>query len=194
MFYHAKWKTVASHTYALLLQKGIPYRSEILTRRRLRGALRVHNIPEVNRGLDTLEKLDEISIPLDREIHRAFLESKEAQLLATIPGVGEFTSMTLVAFLSPIERFYSLDAVVRYLWPLSLRPTIGGEGLPRPTRLGLQHDPEVGPGRGAVERPPPREEGGCRQGGSSRGPTRGGQRRRGGRRSQARQDLCRHPP
>jgi transposase len=60
------------------------------------------------------EKLDEISIPLDREIHRAFLESKEAQLLATIPGVGAFTSMTLVAFHSPIERFYSLDAVVRY--------------------------------------------------------------------------------
>jgi transposase len=68
----------------------------------------------VNRGLDALENIEEISIPLDREIHRAFLESREAQLLATIPGVGKFTSMTLVAFLSPIERFYSLDAVVKY--------------------------------------------------------------------------------
>jgi transposase len=114
VFYHAKWKAVANHTYALLLQKGIPYRPEILTRRRLRGELRVHNIVEVNRGLDTLEKIEEVSVPLDREIHRAYLASREAQLLATIPGVGEFTSMTLVAFLCPIERFYSLDAVVKY--------------------------------------------------------------------------------
>ena len=114
VFYRAKWKAVTSHTYAVLLQKGIPYRPEILTRRRLRGELRIHNVPEVNRGLDALGKIEEISIPLDHAIHLAFLESKEAQLLATIPGVGEFTSMTLVAFLCPIERFYSLDAVVKY--------------------------------------------------------------------------------
>jgi transposase len=114
VFYRAKWKAVASHTYALLLQKGIPYRSEILTRPTLRGALRAHGVPEVDRGLDALVKIEEISKPLDRAIHLAYLESKEAQLLASIPGVGEFTSMTLVAFLCPIERFYSLDAVVKY--------------------------------------------------------------------------------
>jgi len=114
VFYHAKWKGVANHTYAVMLQKGIPYRPEILTRRRLRGGLRVHNQPEVNRGLDALERIEEVSIPLDQEIERAFFNSKEAQLLATIPGVGKFTSMTLVAFLCPIDRFDSLDAVVKY--------------------------------------------------------------------------------
>ena len=114
VFYRAKWKAITSHVYAVLLQKGIPYRTEILTRPTLRDVLRSHNVPEVNRGLDALVKIEEISKPLDREIHRAFLESKDAQLLATIPGVGEFTSMTLVAFLCPIERFYSLDAVVKY--------------------------------------------------------------------------------
>lgn len=114
VFYHAKWKGVASHTYAVLLQKGIPYRPEILTRVRLREALRTHHVPEVDRGLDALSKLEEISRPLDHEIHRAFVGSKEAQLLATIPGVGKFTSMALVAFLSPIERFDSLDSVVKY--------------------------------------------------------------------------------
>ena len=114
IFYHAKWKGVASHTYAVLLQKGIPYRPEILTRVRLREELRTHGVPEVDRGLDALSKLEEISKPLDREIQRAFLDSKDAQLLATIPGVGKFTSLALVAFLSPIERFDSLDSVVKY--------------------------------------------------------------------------------
>ena len=51
-----KWKAIASHTYAVLLQKGIPYPSgDSCTRRRLRGALRAHNFPELNRGLDALE-------------------------------------------------------------------------------------------------------------------------------------------
>ena len=114
IFYHAKWKAVASHTYSVLLQKGIPYRPEILTRVRLREALREHGVPEVDRGLDALSKLEEISKPLDEEIRQAFTESKEAQLLATIPGVGKFTAVTLVAFLSPIARFDSLDSVVKY--------------------------------------------------------------------------------
>ncbi|EQD53065.1 transposase IS116/IS110/IS902, partial [mine drainage metagenome] len=37
-----------------------------------------------------------------------------AQLVATVPGVGPLTAMTLVAFLCPISRFADLDAVVKY--------------------------------------------------------------------------------
>ncbi len=192
VFYHAKWKAVASHTYAILLQKCIPHRPEILTRRRLRAALWVHDVPEVSRGLDALEKIEEISIPLDREIHRAFLESKEAQLLSSIPVGGEFTWMTLVAFRSPLQRFYSLDAVVKYCGLCPPRPPIRREELPRSARLGLQCDPEVGAGRRAVVRSPPRAEGRRRPGRSTSGPPRGGQRWRSGRCSQARAHMRRH--
>jgi hypothetical protein len=43
----------------------------------------------VNRGVDALEKLEEITGPLDREVHETFARSREAQFLATVSGVGE---------------------------------------------------------------------------------------------------------
>ncbi len=114
VFYLKKHRAVANHTYAVLLQKGIPFTQRILSMKTRRDELRVHGVPEVNRGIDALAKLEEITRPLDRAIHEAFLGSKEAQLVATVPGVGEVTALTLVAFLSPIDRFESLDAVVKY--------------------------------------------------------------------------------
>ncbi len=58
--------------------------------------------------------MDEITKPLDREIHTAFIKSAEARLLATIPGVGELTAVALAAFLCPVERFPSLESAVKY--------------------------------------------------------------------------------
>ena len=113
-FYHGKWTAVANHTYAVLLQKGIPYEAGLLSRKRRREGLRSREIPEVNRGLDALVKLEEIIKPLEKSLLDAFTKSKEAQLVATVPGVGPITAMTLVAFLCPIDRFDDLDAVVKY--------------------------------------------------------------------------------
>jgi transposase len=113
-FYHRKWTAVANHTYAVLLQKGIAFEPGLLTRKRRREDLRSHDIPEVNRGLDALVKLEEILKPLEESLLEAFGRSKEAQLVATVPGIGSITAMTLVAFLSPIDRFDDLDAVVKY--------------------------------------------------------------------------------
>ncbi|MDE1821456.1 MAG: IS110 family transposase [Euryarchaeota archaeon] len=113
-FYWKKWMDVVNHTYSILLQRGVEYDSGILTKCTMRDELRTHGIPEVDRGLDALAKLEEIAKPLEKEIHAAFIRSKEAQLLASIPGIGEVTAVTLVAFLCPIERFHSLEAVVKY--------------------------------------------------------------------------------
>ncbi|MGI0068352.1 MAG: transposase, partial [Thermoplasmata archaeon] len=114
VFYKETWTSVANHTYAILLPKGIPYEAGLLGRKRRREELRGHGIPEVNRGLDALTKLEELLQPLEKSLHEAFVQSKEAQLVATVPGVGPVTAMTLVAFLCPIERFDDLDAVVKY--------------------------------------------------------------------------------
>lgn len=114
VFYRKEWTAVANHTYAVLLQKGIAYEPGILGRKRLRQELRGDEIPEVNRGLDALAKLEELLNPLEKSLLNEFSESKEAQLVATVPGVGPVTAMTLVAFLCPIERFDDLDAVVKY--------------------------------------------------------------------------------
>jgi transposase len=114
VFYWKEWKAIANHTYAALLLKGIPYEDGVLRAKKAREELRRYDVPEVNRGLEALAQIEEVIKPLDQEVRLAFDRSKEAQLLATTPGVGRVTSMTLVAFLCPIERFHSLEAVVKY--------------------------------------------------------------------------------
>ncbi len=51
---------------------------------------------------------------LDKEVHEAFLASKEAQLIYTIPGIGEVTAIALVAELCPIERFANVERLCSY--------------------------------------------------------------------------------
>jgi transposase len=114
VFYAQEWTRVANHTYSILLQKGLPYRTGILRRRTLRHEVDDPRFPEIARGLDSLSRIEETTRALNHALSEAFEKSREAQLLATIPGVGKFTAVALVAFLSPIERFHSLDAVVKY--------------------------------------------------------------------------------
>jgi len=114
VFYRKQNKSVANHTYAQLFGKGIAYEEGILTRSRRREELRELGIPEVDRGLDRLQDLSEATKDLDRAIHAAYLESAEAQLLETIPGIGELTAVILVAFLCPIERFGTFDELSSY--------------------------------------------------------------------------------
>ncbi|MGI0130468.1 MAG: IS110 family transposase [Thermoplasmata archaeon] len=114
VFYLRKERSIAHHVYAVMLQKGVPYEEGVLQKKRRREQLRQFQVPEVDRGLDAIEKLEEITGPLDEQVRQVVRSSPEAQLLATVPGVGPVTALTLVAFLSPIERFDDLEAVVKY--------------------------------------------------------------------------------
>ncbi len=114
VFYRKQQKATANHTYAVLLAKGIPYDDGILGLKRRREELRSLHLPEVDRGLDRLRELDLGTRALDAAIHASFLESKEAQLLESIPGIGELIAITLVAFLCPIDRFDSFDELSSY--------------------------------------------------------------------------------
>jgi transposase len=113
-FYRRQEKAVRSHVYALLMAKGILYPKGILGRKRQREALRELHLPIVDRGLDALRDLEARTRELDLVIHAAFQESPDAQLLATVPGIGELTSVSLTAFLCPIERFANFDQVSSY--------------------------------------------------------------------------------
>jgi transposase len=114
VFYRKQNKSVANHTYAQLFGRGIDYEEGILMRARRRESLRELGIPEVDRGLDRMDDLSQATKELDSAIHSAFLASKQAQLLETIPGIGELTAVILVAFLCPIERFQSIDQLSSY--------------------------------------------------------------------------------
>ncbi len=113
-FYKREETGIKGHVYAALLRKGIPYDEGLLGLKRKREELRDHQLPEVDRGLDALNRLDEITKALDDEVHQAFLKSTDAQLLETIPGIGEFTAVALVAELCPIDRFPNVERLCSY--------------------------------------------------------------------------------
>jgi transposase len=114
VFYSAKEKGVKNHLYGFMMRKGIPYEVGVLGLLKKREELRQHHSPVLDRGLDLLTEFREATKGLDHEIHEAFEKSEEAKLLATIPGVGEITAITLVAYLCPIERFENIDQVSAY--------------------------------------------------------------------------------
>ncbi|MGA8604793.1 MAG: IS110 family transposase [Thermoplasmata archaeon] len=113
-FYKREETGIKSHIYSMLLRKGIPYDDRVLGQRRKREELRSHQIPEVDRGLDVLNRFDELTKDLDEAIHQQFLKSREAQLLKTIPGIGEYTAVALVAELCPIDRFPNIEKLCSY--------------------------------------------------------------------------------
>jgi transposase len=114
IFYMRQELDVKNHLYAVFLRRGIPYEEGIFGHKRKREELRGLHLPEIDRGLDVLRHLDESCVELNRAVHAAFLASKEAQLLATIPGIGELTAVALVAELCPIDRFPNVEKLCSY--------------------------------------------------------------------------------
>jgi transposase len=113
-FYKRAAASVKNHLYSFLLRRGVPYEDGVLGLKGKREELRKLQLPEVDRGLDVLVHMDATCKELDRAIHSAFASSREAQLLATIPGIGELTAVALVAELCPIERFPNVEKLCSY--------------------------------------------------------------------------------
>ena len=124
LYYRELETSVKNHTYAVLLRKGIEYPDGILGKKRIRETLR-GLFPEVDRGIDALLDLERRCKALDAAVHEAFLTNHEAQLLYSIPGVGELTALTLVAELCPITRFSNIEKVASYC---GLVPTVSQSG------------------------------------------------------------------
>lgn len=64
--------------------------------------------------LAVIDELDEQIEVLEEKIEQRVLESPAAQLLLTIPGVGQTTAAVIVAELGEVERFDSHKEVVSY--------------------------------------------------------------------------------
>jgi transposase len=125
VFYRQKLTAVMNHAYGHLIKHNVPYPDMVLRTIKGRARMRALEIPEVNRALDTVDHLLAQCKELDREIHRVFGTSEEAQLLKTIPGVGELAAVALAAYLCPIERFSSIDRLSSYV---GLAPTTHQSG------------------------------------------------------------------
>ncbi len=114
-FYKKQETSVKNHIYATLLRRGIPYEEGLLGLKLKREQLRDLHLSEVDRGLDVLTHIDTTCKEMDHQIHESFLGSKEAELLASIPGIGEFTALALVAEIGPIDRFPNVEKFCSYV-------------------------------------------------------------------------------
>lgn len=114
VFYRKQEKAVINHLYSILIAKGIAYEEGCLRRRWGQKWVRTLHRPEIDRGVDRLEDFERATKEIDGAIHRAYTESREAELLGSIPGIGELTAVILVAFLCPIGRFRSFDDLSSY--------------------------------------------------------------------------------
>ena len=114
VYYQKLLRSAKNHIYSVLLRKGIPYQDQLLKYPRKREQLRAHGLEEVDRGLTTLIHLEETVKNLDSRVHEAYRQSPEAQLLTTIPGIGELTAMIVVAELCPVDRFPNIGKACAY--------------------------------------------------------------------------------
>jgi transposase len=102
--------------YAELTRKGIEYPKGFLgTKMGRRKTLELLPIPRVKRKIDLLNIVEEEIAEYNHELLiPAYNADPNSQLLATIPGVGYYTALTVMAFIGRIDRFKNSDALVCY--------------------------------------------------------------------------------
>ena len=103
--------------YAEYIRTGVPYVEGALgtVKGRERASEELGRDPRVAAQLDILEVVEETIKDYNHELLQPkFEQSPPAQLLATIPGVGYYTALTVVAFIGDVCRFPDSSALVSY--------------------------------------------------------------------------------
>ncbi len=123
-----------NQVYAEYIRTGVPYVEGSLgtMKGRERAKELLGSDRRVASQLDLLGTVEEKITVYNRELLQPkFEESAPAQLLATIPGVGFYTALTVVAFVGDISRFPDSSSLVSYA---GLAPSVYQSS--RVTRLG----------------------------------------------------------
>ncbi len=79
-----------------------------------RDDLRELGIESVNHYLAVIETLEERIKIVSEELEKIAEEKEEAQLLMTIPGVGYFSALTILAEIGDVERFPDAEKLCSY--------------------------------------------------------------------------------
>jgi transposase len=110
-----------------------------------RGWLAELDLPPSSREIVTdclavIDGLAPLTGRLDGELHAHAKAGPRVKVLRTLPGVGEFTALVMVAEIGDISRFGSARKLASWA---GLTPTVRGPGPDRPARAHLQARPGV---------------------------------------------------
>jgi transposase len=102
--------------YSELIRLGIPYDTKVLRSQKGRAWVREQlPVARVRCVLDLLEETEETLGSYNHEVLLPKYDADpRAQLLATIPGVGYYTALTVLALVGDIHRFRDSSALVAY--------------------------------------------------------------------------------
>ncbi len=105
-----------------------------------RGWLAELELPATSREIvtDCLAVIDALAVLIDRidgELHARAKADPRVKVLRTLPGVGEFTALVMVAEIGDITRFPSARKLASWA---GLTPTVRGPGPESPARAHLQ--------------------------------------------------------
>lgn len=130
---HKTIVALRNQLYSEMMRKGIKYRIGCMATRKGRNELKeTLPVPRILRRIELLEAIEAEMKDYNNELLLpAFRENEKAQLLATIDGVGFYTSLTVVAELGDVNRFPDSDSVVSYA---GLAPRVNQSGSV--TRMG----------------------------------------------------------
>jgi transposase len=99
--------------HSALMKEGIRGRRGIFAKKR-RGLLQELEIDEVNRCLSILDGLDKHIRELSAMIRAIAGESQEAKWLMSIPGVGYYSAVAILAEIGDISRFSDPEKLCAY--------------------------------------------------------------------------------
>jgi transposase len=119
-----------NHIYSELLRRGIEYKEGVLgSKTGRKWAKQVLDEPRLEQTFTLLEAVEASIAEYNEErLLPAFEKNEKARLVSTMPGIGYYTALTIVAELGDINRFPDTDKVVSYC---GLNPSVhesGGHG------------------------------------------------------------------
>jgi transposase len=112
-----------NHIYSELLRRGIEYKDGILgSKTGRKWAKETLAEPRLEQTFMLLETVEGSIAEYNKErLLPAFEKNEKAQLVSTMPGIGYYSALTIVAELGDINRFSDTDKVVSYC---GLNPTV----------------------------------------------------------------------
>ncbi len=97
-----------------LLRRGIKPEMNIFTQNG-RSYLRSLEISSVQRELNILEGIEEEITSLDGELRSYQKDNHDVHLLTSMPGIGDYTALSLISVIGDIDRFSSSEKLSSYL-------------------------------------------------------------------------------
>jgi transposase len=120
--------TIKNKIKAYLLREGIKPKGSFLFSKLGKKHILHGHIEEVKSYVPILDSLDSQIKESEKKINNIARNKKESSLLLTVPGIGKFSALLLVAEIADIKRFRHVKNLLSYAGLAPMRKESAGKG------------------------------------------------------------------